>query len=539
MTKAQAKIPTLGKEWWRGSVTYQIYPRSFMDANGDGIGDLKGITEKLDHVAGLGVDAIWLSPIFTSPMKDMGYDVSDYTDIDPTFGTMDDFDALIAKAHKLGLKVIIDQVLSHSSDEHPFFTESRSSRDNPKADWYVWADPKHDGTPPNNWQAIFGGGAWEWEPRRKQYYFHNFLKSQPDWNVHNPEVQDWLLSTMRFWLERGVDGFRLDTVNFYMHDKLLRDNPANFLPWAQQAFRPYDMQYCLFSKNQPENLAFVERIRALLDAFDARATVGEVGDSHHSIELMGQYTSGKRLHMAYSFEMLGPNFSPAHFRSRIEEFWRKAPEGWPCWAFSNHDVPRHVGRWLSHAVDRDDLARQAAAMLLSFKGSICLYQGEELGQVDTELEFHELTDPEAINFYPVTKGRDGCRTPMVWDHNAPNGGFSTAAKTWLPVKAPQQARAVNIHGDDGSVLNFYRKMLALRRSNDDLRDGDQVFLDLPDPILGFTRGAGVVCLFNLSAEPAECSISDTLTPILAQGATQNVGKVQFAPNGFLIGRKPD
>jgi alpha-glucosidase len=537
MAKAQAKTLGSGKDWWRGSVTYQIYPRSFMDSNADGIGDLKGITEKLDHVASLGVDAIWLSPIFTSPMKDMGYDVSDYTDIDPTFGTMEDFDALIAKAHSLGLKVIIDQVLSHSSDEHPFFTESRSSRDNPKADWYVWADPKHDGSPPNNWQAIFGGGAWEWEPRRKQYYFHNFLKSQPDWNVHNPDVQDWLLSTMRFWLERGVDGFRLDTVNFYMHDKLLRDNPANFLPWAQQAFRPYDMQYCLFSKNQPENLGFVERIRALLDEFDARAAVGEVGDSHHSIELMGQYTSGKRLHMAYSFEMLGPNFNPEHFRSRIQEFWRKAPEGWPCWAFSNHDVPRHVGRWMGHAADRDDLARQAAAMLLSFNGSICLYQGEELGQVDTELEFHELTDPEAINFYPVTKGRDGCRTPMVWDHNARNGGFSEAATTWLPVKAPQQARAVNTQGDDGSVLNFYRKMLALRRANADLHHGEQVFLDLPDPILGYTRGAGVVCLFNLSAEPAECSISASLDPLLAQGAVQNAGKVTLEPNGFLIGRK--
>lgn len=525
------------KEWWRGSVTYQIYPRSFMDANGDGIGDLKGITEKLDHVASLGVDAIWLSPIFTSPMKDMGYDVSDYTDIDPTFGTMDDFDALIAKAHSLGLKVIIDQVLSHSSDQHPFFTESRSSRDNPKADWYVWADPKHDGSPPNNWQAIFGGGAWEWDPRRKQYYFHNFLKEQPDLNVHNPEVQDWLLSTMRFWLERGVDGFRLDTVNFYMHDKLLRDNPANFLPWAQQAFRPYDMQYCLFSKNQPENLLFIERLRALLDEFDARTTVGEVGDSHHSIELMGQYTSGKRLHMAYSFEMLGPNFSPEHFRSRIEEFWRKAPNGWPCWAFSNHDVPRHVGRWTPHCVDQNDLARQAAAMLLSFQGSICLYQGEELGQVDTELEFHELTDPEAINFYPVTKGRDGCRTPMVWDHNAPNGGFSTAAKTWLPVKAPQQARAVNTQGDDGSVLNFYRQMLALRRAEAALHSGSQTFLDLPDPILGYERGEDIVCLFNLSAKEAACDIAGTLTPLLSQGASVSKGKVTMGPNGFVIARR--
>ena len=215
-------------DWWRGAVIYQIYPRSFQDSNGDGIGDLRGITERLPYVADLGVDAIWLSPIFTSPMADMGYDVSDYTDIDPIFGSLADFDAMVARAHELGLKVIIDQVLSHSSIEHPFFKESRSSRDNPKADWYVWADPKHDGSPPNNWLSVFGGRAWAWEPRRHQYYLHNFLAEQPDFNFHNLEVQDWLLSTMRFWLERGVDGFRLDTVNFYFHDKLLRDDPADF-----------------------------------------------------------------------------------------------------------------------------------------------------------------------------------------------------------------------------------------------------------------------------------------------------------------------
>ncbi|WP_071798315.1 alpha-amylase family glycosyl hydrolase [Natronohydrobacter thiooxidans] len=525
------------QDWWRGSVTYQIYPRSFMDSDGDGIGDLKGITERLDHVASLGVDAIWLSPIFTSPMKDMGYDVSDYTGIDPSFGTMEDFDALIEKAHGLGLKVIIDQVLSHASDQHPFFIESRSSRDNPKADWFVWANPKPDGSPPNNWQAIFGGPGWEWDARRKQYYLHNFLREQPDWNLHNPEVQDYLLGTMRFWLERGVDGFRLDTVNFYFHDKHLRDNPANFLPWGMDAFRPYDMQYCLFSKNQPENLAFVERIRALLDEFDARTTVGEVGDSHHSIELMGQYTSGKRLHMAYSFEMLGPNFSPDHFRSRIEEFFRKAPTGWPCWAFSNHDVPRHVGRWLPHAQDSDALAKQAAAMLLAFRGSICLYQGEELGQVDTDLEFHELTDPEGINFWPDHKGRDGCRTPMVWEASAANAGFSQANATWLPVKAPQAARAVDTQSGPDSVLNFYRQMLALRRSEADLQEGSMAFLDLPDPILGFTRGEGLVCLYNLSPNDAECETNETLAPLLSQGVTLGGDRIAFAPNGFVIARK--
>lgn len=532
---AQAKT---GQDWWRGSVTYQIYPRSFMDTNGDGIGDLKGITQRLDHVASLGVDAIWLSPVFTSPMKDMGYDVSDYTGIDPIFGSLVDFDALVARAHELGLKVIIDQVLSHASDQHPFFAESRASRDNPKSDWFVWADPNPDGTPPNNWLAIFGGSSWEWDSRRRQYYFHNFLASQPDWNFHNPEVQDYLLSTMRFWLERGVDGFRLDTVNYYFQDKLLRDNACNYLPWAQQAVKPVDMQFCLFSKNQPENLGFLERIRALLDEYDDRATVGEVGDSHMAIRLMGEYTSGKRLHMAYSFEMLGPDFTAAHFRSRIEAFFKGAPDGWPCWAFSNHDVPRHVGRWLPHAADQDDLARQAAAMLLSFEGSVCLYQGEELGLTDTELSFEELTDPDGITFWPEYKGRDGCRTPMVWDENAPNGGFSMANTTWLPVKAPQQSRAVaGQEKRKDSVLAFYRKMLALRKKTPDLLTGKIAFLDLPEPVLGYTRGDGIVCLFNLSAAPVTVPLEASIEGLLTQGAQIAQSEVQLGANGFVIGRK--
>ena len=523
-------------QWWRGSVTYQIYPRSFMDSDGDGIGDLAGITARLDHVAKLGVDAIWLSPIFTSPMKDMGYDVSDYMDIDPAFGTLADFDALVERAHALGLKVIIDQVISHSSDQHALFHQSRQSRDNPKADWYVWADPKPDGSAPNNWQAIFGGIAWEWEPRRKQYYFHNFLKEQPDFNFHNPDVQDYLLSTMQFWLDRGVDGFRLDTVNYYFHDRLLRDEPADFRPQSRTAFAPYDMQYHLFSKNQPENLPFLERIRALLDRYDARMLVGEVGDSHHAIELMGRYTSGNRLHMAYSFEMLGPEFTAAHFRERIEEFFTRAPHGWPCWAFSNHDVMRHVSRWEPHCVDPDDLARMAAAMLLTFQGSVCLYQGEELGQVDTDLTYDELTDPKGIAFWPEDKGRDGCRTPFTWDAAASNGGFSTA-RPWLPVKQPQLDRAVSVQDPDEGVLAFYRSMLDLRRGQAALRTGDTHFLDVPEPLLAYWRGNEFLCVFNLSAGNASLETGAKLAPALAQAATLDGTSLTLGPNGFLIARR--
>lgn len=522
--------------WWRGSVTYQIYPRSFMDANGDGIGDIRGIIDRLDHIGSLGVDAIWLSPVFPSPMADMGYDVSDYCDIDPVFGTLEEFDAMVAKAHSLGLKVIIDQVLSHASDQHPFFAESRLNRHNPKADWFVWAGPNPDGTPPNNWLSIFGGSAWEWEARRKQYYLHNFLKEQPDWNFHNSDVQDYLLGCMRFWLDRGVDGFRLDTVNYYFHDALLRDNAANPAPWSMEAVRPYEMQYTLFSKNRPENIGFLERIRALLDEYDGRVMVGEVGDIHHAIEIMGEYTSGKRLHMAYSFETLGPDFSPKHFRDRLQGFFRGAPNGWPCWAFSNHDVRRHVSRWMHFSQDPNALAKQAAALLLAFEGSICLYQGEELGQIDTVMEFHELTDPEAINFWPETPGRDGCRTPMAWDRDAPNGGFSNAPSTWLPVKGPQLERAASTQ-HEGSVLAFYREMLALRRSTEALRTGPTEFLDLPDPILGFVRGDTTVCLYNLSPERRSHDLEFSVDPQLAHGVTLEGSRIGFEANGFVIGQR--
>jgi alpha-glucosidase len=524
-------------DWWRGSVTYQIYPRSFMDSNDDGVGDIRGITQKLDYLASLGVDAIWLSPIFTSPMKDMGYDVSDYTGVDPSFGTMEDFDDMITKAHKLGLKVIIDQVLSHSSDQHPHFQESKQSKTNDKSDWYVWANPNPDGTAPNNWQAIFGGIAWEWEPRRRQYYFHNFLKEQPDFNFHNREVQDYVLETMRFWLDRGVDGFRLDTVNFYFHDALLRDDAADYRVKSTQEVRPYDMQYHLFSKGQPENLDFLKRIRILMDEYDARTTVGEVGETHHAIQMMGDYTSDNRLHMAYSFNMLGPDFEAEHFRKQIIEFFEGAPEGWPCWALSNHDVQRHATRYQPHAVDLDSIAKLSGAILMSLEGSICLYQGEELGQVETEMEYHELTDPTAISFWPDDKGRDGCRTPMVWIQDAPNGGFSKADNTWLPVKAPQIARAADTQETDkNSVLNFYREMLTLRRARVDLQLGRSTFIDTPEPLLAFKRGENTLCVFNLSKKAQTMPLTQPIKPLIAQNTTSEDKVLKLGPNGFMIAK---
>jgi len=524
------------RDWWRDAIIYQVYPRSFQDSDGDGIGDLPGITARLPHIASLGVDVVWLSPVFTSPDRDMGYDVSDYCNVNPIFGTLADFDAMVAAAHALGLKVIVDQVISHSSIEHPWFKASRADRANPKADWYVWADPKADGTPPNNWPSVFGGSAWTWDTRRKQYYLHNFLIEQPDLNFHNPDVMDALLGTMRFWLDRGLDGFRLDTVNFYVHDARLRDNPAG--EWEEFPNNPYEAQNHLFSKTRPENIAVLQRIRALTDEFGATMTVGEVGEAGRMIDIMAEYTSGgDKLHMAYSFEFLGPDRSATHFRRGIERFLRAAPDGWPCWAFSNHDVTRHATRWTAPGADSDAVARQAIALLCSFPGALCLYQGEELGQTETDILFEEVRDLGYIDFWPAIKGRDGCRTPMVWDHNAPHGGFTTGTP-WLPVKPPQAARAVNRQeGDKDSVLSTYRACIALRRARAELRDGATRFHDLPEPLLAIERslpGQVLTGVFNLSDAAVTLDAKGQFTPVGPMAATRHGPHLTLPAQGFVF-----
>ncbi len=502
------------REWWRDAVIYQIYPRSFQDDNGDGVGDLPGITRRLDHVASLGVDAIWLSPFFASPDKDMGYDVSDYTAVSPLFGTIADFDALVQRAHDLGLKVIIDQVLSHTSDQHAWFQESKLDRTNPKADWYVWADPQLDGSPPNNWPSVFGGSAWMFSPLRKQYYLHNFLTAQPDLNFHNSEVVDALIEGMEFWLKRGVDGFRLDTVNFYVHDAKLRNNPA--AEYDDMPGHPYGAQIHMYSKSRPENLDVLRRLRTLTDQYPDRMMIGEVGDDGiRQVELMAQYTSGEdKLHMAYSFALLSPDHSPDHFRRCVEGFMKEAPDGWPCWSFSNHDVQRHVTRWAPTPDLEDTVAKQAINMLISFPGTLGIYQGEELGQTETDIEFHELTDLGYIDFWPDNKGRDGCRTPMVWEADAPNAGFSDA-EPWLPVKAPQAAHAVsNQEAQNDSVLATYRAALAYRKARPELRLGSATFPTLSDPLLAVSRTLDDTCLtgvFNLSDSSHTVTLVPTAT----------------------------
>ena len=489
---------------------YQVYPRSFLDTDGDGVGDLPGILARLDYIAALGVDAIWISPFFKSPMADFGYDIADYRDVDPLFGTLDDFDRLLEKAHALGLKVMIDQVLSHCSDQHAWFRESRESRDNPKADWFVWADARPDGSPPNNWLSLFGGVAWQWEPRRGQYYLHNFLPSQPDLNFHHPDVRAAQLANVRFWLDRGVDGLRLDAINFCFHDAQLRDNPAK--PAELRTGRgfspdnPYAFQYHWHNNTQPENLGFLEDLRALLDRYPDIGALGEIS-SEDSLATTAEYCTPNRLHMGYSFELLTEDSSPAYIRATVEALEAKMTEGWPCWAISNHDVQRAVTRW-GGVADDDALARQLVALVCSLRGSVCLYQGEELGLPEAEVPFEALQDPYGKAFWPNFKGRDGCRTPMPWTA-APGAGFSSGAP-WLPVPEAHRARNAEAQArDPGSVLNAARAFLAWRKTQPALVEGAIRFLDAPPQVLAFVRehaGQRLLVAFNLSAAAVEWSL---------------------------------
>jgi alpha-glucosidase len=501
-------------EWWRGASIYQIYPRSFADSDGNGIGDLPGITARLDYVASLGVDGIWLSPFFTSPMRDFGYDVADYCNVDPVFGTLADFDALVRRAHELGLKVIIDQVYSHSSDQHPWFDESRSSRNNPKADWYVWADAKADGSPPNNWQSVFGGPAWQWDARRGQYYLHNFLAEQPDLNVHNSAVQDALLDVARFWLDRGVDGFRIDAINFAMHDPQLRDNP----PAAEggRRTRPFDFQQHLYNQSHADIVKFLERLRQVTDGYADRFMLAEVGGDDALGEMQAFTAGSKRLNSAYGFEFLYADKLTPRLVARVAEDW---PEGvgWPTWAFENHDSPRAISRWAARD-HREPLARAKMLLLACLRGSLILYQGEELGLPQIDVPFDRLQDPEAIANWPETLSRDGARTPMPWSSTEPNLGFSTG-KPWLPAGEAHRMLAVDSQEENPrSILAFTRECLRLRHSHPALRLGSMAVIEAGDELLTFDRSAAgerLRCTFNLSDRPV--SFSPTGTRLLAAG----------------------
>ena len=524
-------------DWWRGAVIYQVYPRSFADTNGDGIGDLNGITARLDHIASLGVDAVWLSPFFTSPMKDFGYDVADYCDVDPIFGTLADFDRLIERAHALGLKIITDLVLAHTSDQHAWFRDSRRSRSGDRADWYVWADARPDGSPPNNWQSVFAGPAWTWDARRAQYYLHNFLPEQPQLNLHNVAVQDALLEAARFWLDRGVDGFRFDAINFAMHDPALTDNPP--APPGGKRSRPFDFQAHVHNQSQPQIPDFLTRVRALMDPYPGRFSVAEVVGPDAEPEMQAFTAGDRHLNSAYGFSYLYADALTPDLVRRANAAWDGAPgQGWPSWAFSNHDAPRAVSRW-AEGRDRDRFARMAMLLLMALRGNVFVYQGEELGLPQAEVPFERLVDPEAIANWPETLGRDGARTPMPWSASAPHAGFSTAGP-WLPLDPRHPPLAVDRQqADPDSLLNLTRRLIAMRKTEPALRLGALRFLDGPEGILAFERSVGddvLTCMFNLGHQTVDGMPDGDFT--LLQSVNLDDGAGRLPPLAGLIARRP-
>ena len=526
-------------DWWRSAVIYQIYPRSFADSNGDGIGDLPGILQKLDYVASLGVDALWISPFFKSPMKDFGYDISDYRAVDPLFGTLDDFKAILAAAHDRNLKVLIDQVWNHTSDEHAWFVESRASRDNAKADWYVWAEAKPDGTPPNNWLSTFGGSAWAWEPQRQQYYLHNFLDSQPDLNWYNPAVVEAILDTARFWLDLGVDGFRLDVVNFFTYDRSLQDNPMRppEIPRPAGATQsdPFFAQINLYNFCQPDTIALLKPIRDLTDRYGA-TTLAEISSAEDALTTSRDYVNGDdRLHMAYNSSLMTDE--PLTVQ-RIEHLIRQVEtlfdRGIICWTAGTHDFPRLKNRWSKYQPSSEFLQEafdhMFAALMLSLRGSSCIYQGEELGLTQAEIPHAQMKDPFGIQGYPHVLGRDGSRTPMPWLKTAPQAGFTTHGEPWLPI--PQQHRQAAVDGqeaDPNSLLNKYRRLIHWRNRQPALKQGRVHLLSLSDDrLLGFVRQCDdqtLLCMFNLSPETVYHDMTD-----LPKG--QPTGEIVFSDRSY-------
>ena len=464
--------------WWESAIIYQIYPRSFQDSNADGIGDLQGITSRLDYISNLGVDAIWISPFFKSPQKDFGYDVSDYFDIAPEYGDIKDLERLISKAHSLNIKIMVDIVAAHCSDQHPYFQESRQSKDNAKADWFHWVDAMPDGTVPTNWLSFFGGYAWSWEPRRQQYYLHNFLASQPNFNFSNPKVLDYFEEIARFWFDFGVDGFRLDAVHTINADKPpFKNNLANPefspgpLPLDQQPF--FRQLHDSAQLNQPSLQEFSSRMRQVADSYDDRFLMGEVdGDNDDAMKVSETFTQSNRLHATYNFDLLEwEGLTIQEMKDVIDNAVSTFNgTGKLCFAFSNHDVPRSISRQIAPLnVKRED-SKDLQLLLLKLEscliGSTCIYQGEELAFEDvTDIPLEKMQDPWGIEFAATFPGRDTCRTPMVWDASAPNGGFSDANQTWLPIGKQhfKQAALGEVKKPD-SIYNSFSEFLAWRKS---------------------------------------------------------------------------
>ena len=479
--------------WWQTGVIYQIYPRSFQDSNGDGVGDLRGIAQRLPHLIELGVDALWLSPIFTSPMADFGYDIFDYTDIDPLFGTLADFDALIETAHRLGLKVILDLVPNHTSDQHPWFKESRASRQSPKRNWYIWRDPSPGGGPPNNWLSDFGGSAWAYDPQTGQYYYHAFLAAQPDLNWRSPEVRAAIYDAMRFWLRRGVDGFRVDVIWHVVKDDQFRDNPAN--PNFQAGNPAHHAVVPLYTADRPEVHDVIAEMRRVVDEFSSRVLIGEI---YLPVERLVAYY-GRDLggvHLPFNFSLLGTRWHARTIAKLIDEYEAALPAGgWPNWVLGNHDRPRVASRVGA------EQARVAAMLLLTLRGTPTIYYGDEIGMQQVAVPPDRIRDP-IENTLPGL-GRDGCRTPMQWDGTA-NAGFSPA-EPWLPLSST--FREINLAGerdDDTSLYQLVRRLIRLRRSSPALLSGSYQPLLASGDLLLYARAwrrDRLLIALNLGSEP--------------------------------------
>jgi alpha-glucosidase len=521
--------------WWERGIIYQIYPRSFMDSNGDGIGDLAGIRRRLDYLQWLGIDAIWISPIYPSPMADFGYDISNYTDIDPIFGTLDDFDALLADAHRRGLKLLLDYVPNHTSDQHPWFLDARSARNSAKRDWYIWRDPKPDGGPPNNWLSNFGGGAWEWEPVTGQYYYHAFLKEQPDLNWRNPEVQDAMLKVLRFWLDRGVDGFRVDVMHHLVKDSEFRDNPLN--PDWRPGMSPYRELLTTYTADLPEVQEIVANFRSVIEEYDDRMLVGEI---YLPVErLMAYYgATGKGAHLPFNFQLLRLPWNAREIAAAVERYEALLPAyAWPNWVLGNHDRSRIATRV---GVAQ---ARVAAMLLLTLRGTPTMYYGDEIRMQDVPIPADQVRDPFEKNVPGLGLGRDPERTPMQWSGDE-HAGFSKG-NPWLPIANNYYTVNVARECDQpSSILTLYHRLIELRRAEPALSVGEFAPLPATDDLIAYVRKLNerrLLIVLNLSARAQSFSLSELqcrgsllLTTHLDHDQEEVLDKIELRPDEGLI-----